>query len=413
MDDDPDDGPGSGGYSGGNSTEMGYASANDTRPIYAGYTPYGPPHQGGATSPTQQYYNQQPQGQNYNTSPPGSVNNHAPPPTNNYGPPPNNGGYGAPPNGGGYGAPPNGGGGLGAPPNGGGYGAPPGAGGNYAPPPPNAYGAPGGPNLPPTTPLLAGAATAYSPPSSPPNTYANAGLPRGYEYDYSSHVPPSAADGAGFGGATSPTSPTFSKRSSLPPPPPGAASPNYGALAAAAGLGAAAAAGGASVPAPSATPAPAHPGLRSRRTSNGSFATTGSQYSVDQIPAVIAPQSTGLPAYTEQPIPMSHSRTGLSAGSSGQSHGPATPGFDAYGDEGNLVRSPSGNSGWLAAGRPETPLVDQRLDPDSILSAKGRSPGGKRLSMGPSMGSEDSLGSGSLRDHEDYSRRVLQVTNPS
>lgn len=135
------------------------------------------------------------------------------------------------------------------------------------------------------------------------------------------------------------------------------------------------------------------------------------------------------------PVPESQTHAGERDGSESLGHGPVTPGFDlnVEGDgDPYFVRTVSSNSGGVMGGGywrggAESPVIDQRLDPDSVLIAKGRSPtGGKRLSAaamlspgyarGGSLGgqSEESLGGGSfLRDDEDYSRRVLQVKNPT
>ncbi|KAG9032165.1 hypothetical protein FS837_002791 [Tulasnella sp. UAMH 9824] len=368
---DDDDAYGSG-PSGGNSTEMGYHSASDTRPVYGGYgAAYGAAGSTYGYGPDP-FYGNPPAGKSFNASPPGSMDHHGPIATNPQGLLP-----------------------------------------------PNSYGTTGGPNLPPPTPLLANGNQVTVPPAvapaSPPSVYSNVNAPKGYEYDYSNYVPPSALDGpAGRTLSPSPTSPTFSKRSSLPAPPPGAA-PSYAALAIAAGLVSDPNGPPATHIPPSAYQGPAS--SKVRRTSNTpSFASSASRYSVDSPAVEIGagrPQPPGLPTYSVANVSKSQSGHSFNASSSNQSHGrPPTPGAEALltGDRGRLIRSASGGSDWKAD-QPETPLIDHRLDPDTILAAKGRSPAnGNRLSD-YSTPSEESLGS--LQDHEDYSRRVLQVTNPS
>jgi len=292
---------------------------------------------------------------------------------------------------------------------------------------PVAYGAPPA-MINPTTPLLATDGS----PTSPPIAHQPLGSPKGYEYDLSNVMPPSAVDGAFLGSPTSSmdlgkiggTLPS-GMTASVPHP-----QASYGALAAAAGVGVSAA--GARARRPSATP---------------SFATTGSNYSVDQPPVVVSPageQSLTTPQHSSlgHANPKRSSRGASGGGSSGghSAVGPVTPGYDAYdaADEERIpyiVRTPSA-TGMMGMGagvggmwRSETPpAIDQRLDPDSVLIAKGRSPGGKRLSVGAlTVGhgsggsggghgsqSEESLGGGSFfRDDEDYSRRVLRVKNPT
>lgn len=366
VDDDDADGSGP---SGGNSTEMGYHSASETRPVYGTYgTAYGAAASGYGYGPDP-FYSNPPAGKSFNASPPGSMDHHGPAAASTQG---------------------------------------------LLGPAPYSYGPTGAPNLPPTTPLLAignqGNAPPAAAPASPPSVYSNTNAPKGYEYDYSNFVPPSAVDNtAGRTLSPSPTSPTFSKRSSLPPPPPGAAVPNYTALAAAAGL-----VSDSSGPLTTNIPPSAYQGAASnkaRRSSNTpSFASSASRYSVE-TPAVdsVASRSQlpGLPTYSVANA--SKSGHSFNATSSNHSHGgPLTPGADALlvGDRGGLIRSPSGGSDWRA-GRPKTPLVDHRLDPDTILAAKGRSPGNANRLSDYSTPSEESLGS--LQDHEDYSRRVLQV----
>lgn len=369
VDDDDADAYGSG-PSGGNSTEMGYHSASETRPVYGSY---GAAYGAGAAYGygPDPFYGNPPAGNSFNGSPPGSTDHHGPGPMNPQG---------------------------------------------LLPPAPTAYGAAGGPNLPPTTPLLAKGNQVTVPPAatpaSPPSVYSNTNVPKGYEYDYSNYAPPSAVDGAaGRGMSPSPTSPTFSKRSSLPLPPPGAAAPSYAALAAAAGL-----VSDPSGPPTTNIPPSAYQGAvynKPRRTSNTpSFASSASRYSVDTPGADATAQTPGLPTYSVANGSKSQSGHSFNASSSNQSHGrPPTPGAEVLlgGDRGGLVRSASGGSDWRAGGRPETPLIDHRLDPDTVLAAKGRSPGNRLSDY--STPSEESLGS--LQDHEDYSRRVLQVTNPS
>lgn len=370
VDDDDADAYGSG-PSGGNSTEMGYHSASDTRPVYGGYgAAYGAAASAYGYGPDP-FYSNPPAGKSFNASPPGSVDQHGATASNPQGLFPL-----------------------------------------------NSYGATGGPNLPPTTPLLANGNQVTVPPpaatpASPPSIYSN---PKGYEYDYSNYVPPSAVDGlAGRTLSPSPTSPTFSKRSSLPAPPPGAAVPGYAALAIAAGLVSDPSGPPATNLPPSAYQGPAS--SKVRRTSNTpSFASSASRYSVES-PAVETGagrlQPSGLPTYSVANVSKSQSGHSFNASSSNQSHRrPSTPGAEAFlsGDRGGLIRSASGGSDWKAP-RPETPLIDHRLDPDTILAAKGRSPANANRLSDYSTPSEESLGS--LQDHEDYSRRVLQVTNPS
>ncbi|KAG8982842.1 hypothetical protein FRB94_006253 [Tulasnella sp. JGI-2019a] len=277
----------------------------------------------------------------------------------------------------------------------------------------------------PNTPLLANGGA----PASPPNIHRPIGNgARGYEYDYSNVVPPSAA------ADNTPGSPIVGhgqfdfnvngKRISSPLPslPAGAAAPSYNPLITAAGVGSATAGG--------------YVGTRSRRKSGTpSFGTTASRYSVDDTPL---PESAQSPMSIVPESSLGHTLGGRSGSSGGHSGpGPVTPGYDGYDQHGVLDGDPSyfirtessgGNGAFWANGRPRTPVIDQRLDPDSVLGAKGRGPSaGKRLSSGAlvvggygsggsaegmASQSEESLGAGSfLRDNEDYSRRVLQVKN--
>jgi len=95
---------------------------------------------------------------------------------------------------------------------------------------------------------------------------------------------------------------------------------------------------------------------------------------------------------------------------------------DDYPRPGGYFTGSPGYAGYAPTDRADSPPVvevDQRLDPDAIMAsrAKGDKSPGKRMSMGlgggrpnayaASSGSELSLQS--LRDNEDYSRRVLQV----